>query len=147
MRKSEISHEPPVGSILFVTSLWIGTSSGSEGLARNLFKRSPSLPFSHQITLMNSFTKAGGTTGHISQDEPRVSGESAARQAEFAPRAHSNRRQLTGKLKATFTLEECKILGRIINRFCNFLGASSSLERRLIEKRRRLIANAKISGV
>jgi len=79
--------------------------------------------------------------------EPRVSGESAAWQAEFAPRAHSNQRQLTGKLKATFTLEECKILGRIINRFCNFLGASSSLERRLIEKRRRLIANAKISGV
>jgi hypothetical protein len=99
MRKSEISHEPPVGSILFVTSLWIGTSSGSEGLARNLFKRSPSLPFSHQITLMNSFTKAGGTTGHISQDEPRVSGESAARQAEFAPRAHSNQRQLTASSK------------------------------------------------
>ena len=80
-------------------------------------------------------------------DEPRVSGESAARQAEFAPRAHSNQRQLTGKLKATFTLEECKILGRIINRFCNFLGASSPLERRLIEKLRRLTASAKISQV
>jgi hypothetical protein len=81
------------------------------------------------------------------QDEPRVSGESATRQAECAVRLHPNQQQLTGKLIATFTPEECKILGRIITKFCNFLGASSPLERRLIEKLTRLIANAKISGV
>ena len=105
------------------------------------------MAFSRQITLMKSLTKPGGTTGHISQDEPQVSGESATRQAEFAAQVHSNQRRFTGKLEATFAPEECKILGRIINRFCDFLGASSPLERRLIEKLRRLIANAKISGV
>ena len=147
MRTCEISYEATLGSILFATSLRISTSSGPQGLARNMFKRFLSVPFGHQITFMNSFTGPGGTRGHISQDEPRASGECAIRQAEFAARANSNQRQLSGKLKATFTPEECKILGRIINRFCNFLGASSPLERRLIEKLRRLTAGAKISEV
>ena len=96
---------------------------------------------------MNSFTKPGETTGHILQDEPRMSGESATWEAEFAARVHSNQRKLAGTLKGIFAPEECKILGRIVNRFCSFLGASSPLERRLIEKLRRLTASAKISQV
>ena len=83
---------------------------------------------------MNSFPNLGDTAESISLDGLRASGESATR------RGRANQEQLTGKFKATFTPEECQILGRIINRFCNFLGVSSPLERRLIEKLRRLIA-------
>jgi hypothetical protein len=89
---------------------------------------------------MNSFLNLGGTAGNISLDGLRVSGESATRRTKFAARGRANQEQLTGKFKATFTPEECQILGRILNRFCNFLGVSSPLERRLIEKLRRLIA-------
>jgi hypothetical protein len=88
---------------------------------------------------MNSFP-FGGTAENISLDGLRVSGESATRRTKFAARGRANQEQLTGTLKAAFTPEECQILGRIINRFCNFLGVSSPLERRLIEKLRRLIA-------